>query len=202
MVSLNRMGILAKLLAATAPLLLVLMGVSLYSSFAMSQLRASLAIVNHAWQDVTAATELENRVLAMRASVGKFVATGRRQPLADAAEQAQHIGEQIAANRAAAMPAARQPLVDAEQALAEFVRALRSLADRQEARDRILREQVETPAAAMEKIYTEMMRASYRPLPRSPRCAAPSRAMSRPAMPLPLSRSRGRRRTWQNKRRS
>jgi signal transduction histidine kinase/DNA-binding response OmpR family regulator/HPt (histidine-containing phosphotransfer) domain-containing protein/CHASE3 domain sensor protein len=161
MVSLNRMGILAKLLAATAPLLLVLMGVSLYSSFAMSQLRASLAIVNHAWQDVTAATELENRVLAMRASVGKFVATGRRQPLADAAEQAQHIGEQIAANRAAAMPAARQPLVDAEQALAEFVRALRSLADRQEARDRILREQVETPAAAMEKIYTEMMRASY-----------------------------------------
>ncbi len=56
MVLLNRMGIFAKLLAAVVPLLVVLLGVSLYSSFAMSQLRSSLGIVNHAWQDVTAAT--------------------------------------------------------------------------------------------------------------------------------------------------
>jgi two-component system, sensor histidine kinase and response regulator len=161
MVLLNRMGILAKLLAAAVPLLVVLMGVSIYSSISMSRLGASLGIVNHAWQDVTAATELENGVLAMRASVGKFLATGRRQPLDDAAEEAQHIGEQIAANRAAAMDAARQPLVDAEHALADFVVALRSLADRQEARDRILREQVLAPAAEIEKIYTEMMQTSY-----------------------------------------
>src|SRR5579863_4880492 len=161
MVSLNPRDILVKLLAAAVPLLLVLMGVSLYSSLSMSQLRASLGIVDHAWQDVTAATELENRVLAMRASVGKFVATGRPQPLAAAVEEAQHIGKQIAANRAAAIDGARQPLVDAEQALAEFVGALRSLADRQEMRDRILREQVEAPAAAIEKIYTEMMQTSY-----------------------------------------
>jgi two-component system sensor histidine kinase/response regulator len=161
MMLLKRMGILAKLLAAAVPLLLVLMGVSLYSSLSMSQLGASLGIVNQAWQDVTAATELENGVLAMRASVGKFLATGRRQPLDDAAEQAHHIGEQIAANRAAAMDTARQPLVDAEQALADFVAALGSLADRQEARDRILREQVLAPAAEIEKIYTEMMQTSY-----------------------------------------
>src|SRR5580692_6538827 len=114
MTVLKRMGILAKLLAAAVPLLLVLMGVSLYSSLSMSQLAASLGIVNHAWQDVTAATELENGVLSMRASVGKFLATGRRQPLDDAAEEPQQIGKQIAANRAAAMDAARQPLVDAE----------------------------------------------------------------------------------------
>src|SRR5271156_1799239 len=120
MVLLNRMGIFAKLLAAVAPLLLVLMGVSLYSSFAMSQLGASLGIVDHAWQDVTGATELENRVLAMRASVGKFLATGRRRPLDDAAEQAQRINEQILVNRATAMEAAQGPLSGAEQALAEF----------------------------------------------------------------------------------
>ncbi len=161
MMLLKRMGILAKLLAAAVPLLLVLMGVSLYSSLSMSRLGASLGIVNQAWQDVTAATELENGVLAMRASVGKFLATGRRQPLDAAAEQAHHIGEQIAANRAAAMDMARQPLVDAEQALADFVAALRSLADRQEARDRVLREQVLAPAAEIEKIYTEMMQTSY-----------------------------------------
>jgi two-component system, sensor histidine kinase and response regulator len=161
MVLLNRMGILAKLLAAAIPLLLVLMGVSLYSSLSMSQLGASIGIVNRAWQDVTAATELENGVLAMRASVGKFLATGRREPLDTAAKQARHIGEQIAANRAAAMDAARQPLDDAEQALATFVEALRSLADRQEARDRILREQVLAPAAEIESIYTEMMQTSY-----------------------------------------
>jgi len=157
----NRMGILAKLLAAAVPLLLVLMGVSLYSSLAMSELGESLGIVNHAWHDVTAATELENRVLAMRASVGKFLATGRRQPLDAAATQAQHIGEQITAKRAAAMYAARQPLVDAERALAAFVGALRSVADREETRDRILREQVEAPAAAIERVYTEMMQSSY-----------------------------------------
>src|SRR6202035_3144962 len=98
MMVLKRMGILAKLLAAAVPLLLVLMGVSLYSSLSMSRLGASIGIVNHAWHDVTAATELENGVLTMRASVGKFLATGRRQPLDDAAEEAQHIGEQIAAN--------------------------------------------------------------------------------------------------------
>jgi two-component system sensor histidine kinase/response regulator len=161
MVLLKRMGILAKLLAAAVPLLLVLMGVSLYSSLSMSQLAASLGIVNHAWQDVTAATELENGVLSMRASVGKFLATGRRQPLDDAAEEAQQIGKQIAANRAAAMDAARQPLVDAEQALTDFVAALRSLADRQGARDRILSEQVLSPAAEIEKTYTEMMQTSY-----------------------------------------
>jgi CHASE3 domain sensor protein len=147
MVLLKRMDVLTKLLAAAAPVLLVLMGVSLYSSISMSRLGASIGIVNHAWQDVTAATELENGVLAMRASVAKFLATGRRQPLDAAAEQARHIGEQITANRTAAMDAARQPLVDAEQALAAFVAALRSLADRQEARDRILREQVVAPAA-------------------------------------------------------
>jgi two-component system, sensor histidine kinase and response regulator len=161
MVLMNRMDTLAKLLTAAVPLLLVLMGVSLYSSVSMSQLGASLGIVNHAWQDVTAATELENGVLAMRASVGKFLATGQRQPLDAAAEEAQHIDEQITANRAVAIDAARQPLVDAEQALAEFVGALRSLADRQETRDRILREEVEAPAAAMEKTYTEIMQASY-----------------------------------------
>jgi two-component system, sensor histidine kinase and response regulator len=161
MMLMKRMGILAKLLAAAIPLLLVLLGVSLYSSLSMSQLGASLGIVNHAWQDVTAATELENGVLAMRASVGKFLATGRRQPLDAAAEQAHHIGEQIAANRATAMETARQPLVDAEQALADFVAALRSLADRQEARDRILREQVLAPAAEIEKTYTEIMQTSY-----------------------------------------
>ena len=161
MVSLNPRDILVKLLAAAVPLLLVLMGLSIYSSIAMSQLGASLGIVNHAWRDVTAATELENRVLAMRASVGKFLATGRRQPLDAAADQAQHIGTQIAAARAAAMHAARQPLVDAEHALAEFVGALHSLANRQEARDLILREQVEAPAGAIEKIYTEMMQTSY-----------------------------------------
>jgi signal transduction histidine kinase/CheY-like chemotaxis protein len=160
-VLLTRMGIPAKLLVAAIPLLLVLMGVSLYSSLAMLQLGASLGIVNHAWQAVTSATELENRVLAMRASVGKFLATGRRQPLDAAANQAQQIGKQIAANRTAAMYAARQPLVDAEHALTEFVGALRSLADRQVTRDRILREQVEAPAAAIEKIYTEMMQTSY-----------------------------------------
>src|SRR5579863_3721220 len=97
MVSLNPRDILVKLLAAAVPLLLVLMGVSTYSSISMSQLGASLGIVNHAWKDVTAATELENRVLAMRASVGKFVATGRPQPLDAAADQAQDIGKQIAA---------------------------------------------------------------------------------------------------------
>jgi signal transduction histidine kinase/CheY-like chemotaxis protein/HPt (histidine-containing phosphotransfer) domain-containing protein len=161
MVLLKRMGILAKLLAAAVPLLLVLMGVSLYSSVSMSRLGASIGIVNHAWQDVTAATELENGVLSMRASVGKFLATGRRQPLDDAAQEAQHIGAQIAGNRAAAMDAARQPLVDGEQALADFVVALRSLADRQETRERILREQVLAPAAEIEKIYTEMMQTSY-----------------------------------------
>jgi two-component system, sensor histidine kinase and response regulator len=161
MVSLNPRDILVKLLAAAVPLLLVLMGVSIYSSIAMSRLGESLGIVNHAWQDVTAATELENRVLAMRAGVGKFVATGRRGPLDTAAEQAQHIREQIIAARAVAMDAARRPLGDAEQALTEFSGALRSLADRQETRDRILREQVEAPAAAIEKIYTEMMQASY-----------------------------------------
>jgi signal transduction histidine kinase/DNA-binding response OmpR family regulator/CHASE3 domain sensor protein len=161
MVLLKRMGILAKLLAAAVPLLLVLMGVSLYSSLSMSRLGASIGIVNHAWQDVTAATELENGVLAMRASVGKFLATGQRQPLDAAAEQAQHIGKQIAANREAAMDAARQPLVDAEQKLADFVAAMRSLADRQEARERVLREQVLEPAAEMETIYTEMMQTSY-----------------------------------------
>ena len=161
MMLLKRMGILAKLLAAAVPLLLVLMGVSLYSSLSMWQLGASLGIVNQAWQDVTAATELENGVLAMRASVGKFLATGRRQPLDAAAEQAHHIGKQIAANRAAAMDTARQPLVDAELALADFVAALRSLADRQEARDRILREQVLAPAAQIENIYKEMMQTSY-----------------------------------------
>ena len=161
MMLLKRMGILAKLLAAAVPLLLVLMGMSLYSSLSMSQLGASLGIVNQAWRDVNAATELENGVLAMRADVGKFLATGRRQPLDAAAEQAHHIGEQIAANRAAAMDAARQPLVDAEHALADFVAALSSLADRQEARDRVLREQVLAPAAEMETRYTEMMRTSY-----------------------------------------
>jgi two-component system sensor histidine kinase/response regulator len=161
MVLLKRMGILAKLLAAAVPLLLVLMGVSLYSSLSMSRLGASLGIVNHAWQDVTAATELENGVLSMRASVGKFLATGQRQPLDDAAEEAQQIRQQIGANRAAAMDAARQPLVDAEQALTDFVAALSSLADRQEARDRVLREQVLAPAAEIEKIYTEMMQTSY-----------------------------------------
>src|ERR1700730_3142317 len=161
MTVLKRMGILAKLLAAAVPLLFVLMGVSLYSSLSMSRLGASLGIVNHAWEDVTAATELENGVLGIRASVGKFLATGQRQPLDAAAEEAQQIGEQIAANRAAAMDATRQPLVDAEQALIEFVAALRSLADRQEARDRILREQVLVPAAEIEKIYTEMMQTSY-----------------------------------------
>jgi CHASE3 domain sensor protein len=128
MVLLNRMGIRAKLLVAAVPLLMVLMGVSLYSSVSMSQLGKSLGIVNRAWQDVTAATELENGVLAMRASVGKFLATGRRQPLDAAAEEAQHIDEQITVNRAVAMDAARQPLVDAEQALSEFVGALRSIA--------------------------------------------------------------------------
>jgi signal transduction histidine kinase/DNA-binding response OmpR family regulator len=161
MVLLNRMGVLAKLLAAAVPLLLVLMGVSLYSSLSMSRLGASIGIVNRAWQDVTAATELENGVLAMRASVGKFLATGRRQPLDTADQQARHIGEQIAANRSAAMDTARQPLIDAEQALATFVVALRSLADRQEARDRILREEVLAPAAEIEQIYTEMMQTSY-----------------------------------------
>src|ERR1700732_1063181 len=161
MMVLNRMGILAKLLAAAVPLLLVLMGVRLYSPPPMLPRGASLGIVNHAWQDVTAATELENGVLAMRASVGKFLATGQRQPLDAAAEEAQRIGEQIAANRATAMDAARQPLVDAEQTLANFVAALRSLADRQEARDRILREQVLAPAAEIEEIYTEMMQTSY-----------------------------------------
>jgi signal transduction histidine kinase/DNA-binding response OmpR family regulator/HPt (histidine-containing phosphotransfer) domain-containing protein len=161
MVSLNPRDILVKLLAAAVPLLLVLMGVSTYSSISMSQLGASLGIVNHAWKDVTAATELENRVLAMRANVGKFLATGRRQPLDAAADQAQDIGKQIAAARAAAMHAAGQPLVDAEHALGEFVGALHALADHQETRDRILRDQVEAPAAAIERIYTEMMQTSY-----------------------------------------
>ena len=63
MMLLKRMGILAKLLAAAVPLLLVLMGVSLYSSLSMSQLGASLGVVNQAWRDVNAATELENGVL-------------------------------------------------------------------------------------------------------------------------------------------
>jgi signal transduction histidine kinase/CheY-like chemotaxis protein/HPt (histidine-containing phosphotransfer) domain-containing protein/CHASE3 domain sensor protein len=161
MILLKRMGILAKLLAAAVPLLLVLMGVSLYSSLSMSRLGASLGIVNHAWKDVTAATELENGVLGMRAGVAKFLATGSRQPLEDAAKEAQQIGKQIAANRAAAIDAARQPLVDAEQALTSFVAALRSLADRQEARDRILHDQVLAPATEIEKIYTEMMQTSY-----------------------------------------
>ncbi len=86
------------------------------------------------------------------------------------------------------MDAAREPLVDADRALAEFVAALRSLADRQEARDRILREQVEAPAAAIENIYTEMMQTSYHDgdaatafyagsaIAASPPCAVPSRS--------------------------
>ena len=160
---LRRLGILGKMLLAGAPLLLVLAGVSVYAWFSTAELAASLGTVNGAWQEASAARLLENRVLAIRGEIGKFLASGQREHIDAATAGLRAVGTEIDARLTASgdTGAARQALADGRQALADFTTALGSLAERQGERERVLRERVRAPAMAIEKIYTELMRTSF-----------------------------------------
>ncbi len=158
---LSRLRILPKILLSGVPLLLVLGGLSLSSWWSLSRLGGELVTVDGAWREVTAASMLENEVLAMRAAIGKFLATGKREHLEQASGEAVAVRQRIAAKRAALSGDAAKPLADAEQALSAFAASLTDLGKRQDEREATLRDHVRVPAAAIEKTYAELMRTSY-----------------------------------------
>ncbi len=160
---LGKLGILAKMLLAGGPLLLVLAAVSLYSWFSVAELARSLGGVNGAWEEASAARRLENRVLAIRGEIGKFLASGQRERIDAATSGLRAVGADIESRLAASdeRSAGHQALVEGRKGVAEFTTALGALAERQSERERVLREKVRAPAMAIEKTYAELMRTSF-----------------------------------------
>src|SRR5581483_8227639 len=160
---LGKLGILAKMLLAGGPLLLVLAAVSLYSWVSMAELARSLGGVNGAWEEASAARRLENRELAIRGEIGKFLASGQRERIDAATSGLRAVGADIESRLAASdeRSAGHQALVEGRKGVAEFTTALGALAERQSERERVLREKVRAPAMAIEKTYAELMRTSF-----------------------------------------
>jgi methyl-accepting chemotaxis protein len=159
---LANLGILAKITGSSVPLLLVLTGVIVVSSLSLLRLESALGTVDGAWRGVSEAMSLENDVLTMRTEVGHFLATGAPDRLAAAGENARGIGTRLDEKKAQTSEAeAGRALAAAKVALADLVAEFATLASQQQERDRILRDAVLAPAAAIEKTYADLMRSSY-----------------------------------------
>src|SRR5262249_15518730 len=115
---LANIGILAKILLAGMPLVVVLIAFWGYSITPMSQLAKSIVAVKGAWNEGAVAAANEKEVLTIRSDVGKFLATGSEQHLKAAMERAQRLGGSLRRHGDAVTEAASRAL------LTEAVKAL------------------------------------------------------------------------------
>jgi methyl-accepting chemotaxis protein len=155
-------GILVKILLASVPLVLVLVGFGVYSITTLSELAISLSAVNSAWKEGAVAAENEKEVLRVRGDVGRFLATGSEQDLKAATDRVQRLGASLRKESAAVSEVTNRALLaDATNALGEFSSGLAALAQAQTERARVLREGVLAQAAAIENSLVEQMQTSY-----------------------------------------
>jgi methyl-accepting chemotaxis protein len=155
-------GILVKILLASVPLVLVLIGFGVYSITTLSELATSLGAVNRTWKEGAVAAENEKEVLRIRGDVGRFLATGSEQHLKAATDRVQRLGASLRKESAAVSEVTNRALLaDATNALGEFSSGLATLAQAQTERARVLREGVLAQAAAIEKSLVEQMQTSY-----------------------------------------
>ncbi len=155
-------GIGVKILLASVPQLLVLLGFGIYSITNLSKLATSLHAVDSAWTEGAVATEDEKEVLNIRGDVGRFLATGSEQHLKVATDRVQRLDVSLRKEgEIASEETSRTLLAAATSALDEFRSGLVELAGAQSARVQVLREGVLVPAAAIEKTLVEQMQTSY-----------------------------------------
>jgi methyl-accepting chemotaxis protein len=155
-------GVLVKILLASVPLVLALVGFGVYSITTLSELATNLGAVNTGWKEGAVAAEDEKEVLRIRGDVGRFLATGSEQHLKAATDRVQRLGASLRKESAAVSEATNRALLaEATNALGEFSSGLAALAQAQTERARVLREGVLTRAAGIEKSLVEQMQTSY-----------------------------------------
>jgi methyl-accepting chemotaxis protein len=158
---LANIGILGKIMLASAPLVLLLVGFAAYSTKTLSDLANSFSTVNTVSQAASTALAQENEMLSMRADVGKFILTSDEEYLKTTDQGARRIREMLAKSTAAAAGPDRELLVAARKALHDFNDGVDELAQFQRQRNQILQHGIAAPADTIEKILLEMMRTSY-----------------------------------------
>jgi methyl-accepting chemotaxis protein len=158
---LAHISIRGKIVLAGMPLVLLLAGFAAYSTKTLADLADSVRTVNTVSQAASAAVRQENEMLAMRADVGKFIATSKEEYLKTTDQGARRIREMLTQSTSTAVGPDRDLLVAARTALHDFNDGVDEIASLQRERDKILTYGIAAPADSIEKVLLELMRASY-----------------------------------------